>query len=208
MRTGWRHYARPLSERVRLRNCWLFSTLLTLRAQCESSVINAILREHEREPFLLSGWFYFKLNSFLKAKGNTSLSPFCLSAVHFLFCSISEQQEKNKHTNSCKFWLVIGFGIRMSGFQPWHDTHWFHSTTLRIPSLWVICIFHRTNSRGHHSRNTRIWLLWSCGMPESSPRVVRMNLMSHSWIACESLFESESQKWLATSKPEWLWLFG
>lgn len=65
--------------------------------------------KHERETFLLSGWFYFKLNSFLKAKGNTSLSPFCLNAVHFLFCSISEQQEKNKHTNSCilisnRFW--------------------------------------------------------------------------------------------------------
>lgn len=43
---------------------------------------------------------------------------------------------------------------------------------------------------------------------KSSRGSVQMNLMSHSRIICESLFESESQKLPATSNAEWLWLFG
>lgn len=64
-------------------------------------------------------------------------------------------------------------------------------------------VVHKAASRGlHHTdpqplhpaaQSTEFCLLWSGWLLKSSRGSVRMNLMSHSRIICESLFESESQ---------------
>lgn len=103
-------YAQPLSEAVRMLNCWFFCTLLILRTWA-SVIIEAWIGE-DVICSIQSGWFYFGLESFCKDGVNQSFWLLYLSFQTFPSCSINYQQEKP---------LVIGYSRSTLLYTQRHD---------------------------------------------------------------------------------------